>query len=59
MPVYPTSINAIAELKGKIGRGAFPVAESCARELVTLPTHGFLTKDDVSKLGKLISRVLG
>ena len=59
MPAYPTSINAIAELKGKIGRGAFPVAESCARELVTLPTHGFLTKDDASRLGKLISRVLG
>jgi len=59
MPAYPTSINAIPQLKAKIGRGAFPVAESCARELVTLPTHGFLTKDDVSKLGKLISRVLG
>jgi dTDP-4-amino-4,6-dideoxygalactose transaminase len=59
MPVYPTSINAIPELKGKIGGGAFPVAERCARELVTLPTHGYLTEDDVSKLSRLISRVLG
>jgi len=59
MPVYPTSINAIPELKGKFGGGAFPVAESCARELVTLPTHGYLTDDDVSKLSGLISRVLG
>ena len=59
MPVYPTSINAIPELKGKLGGGAFPVAESCARELVTLPTHGYLTEDDVSKLSRLISRVLG
>jgi dTDP-4-amino-4,6-dideoxygalactose transaminase len=59
MTVYPTSINAIPELKGKFGGGAFPVAESCARELVTLPTHGYLTEDDVSKLSRLISRILG
>jgi dTDP-4-amino-4,6-dideoxygalactose transaminase len=59
MPFYPTSINAIPELRGKIEGGAFPVAESCARELVTLPTHGYLTEDDVTKSGRLISRVLG
>ena len=58
MPVYPTSINAIPELKGKVEGGAFPVAEGCARELVTLPTHGYLTKDDVSKLSGLIARIL-
>lgn len=59
MPTYPTSINAIAELRGKIDAGAFPVAESCARELVTLPTHRYLTEDDVTELSRLISRVLG
>lgn len=59
MPVYPTSINAIPELKGKVEGGAFPVAESCARELVTLPTHGYVTEDDVATIGGLISRVLG
>jgi dTDP-4-amino-4,6-dideoxygalactose transaminase len=59
MPVYPTSINAIPELRGKIEGGAFPVAESCARELVTLPTHGYLTEDDVTELSGLIARVLG
>src|SRR6267143_1350916 len=59
MHVYPTSINAIPELKGKIEGGAFPVAESCARELVTLPTHGYLTEDDVAELSRLILRVLG
>jgi dTDP-4-amino-4,6-dideoxygalactose transaminase len=59
MPVYPTSINAIPGLKGRIDAGAFPVAESCAREVVTLPTHGYLTEDDVSKLRGLISRILG
>ena len=59
MAVYPTSINAIPELKGQIEAGAFPVAESCAREFVTLPTHGYLTENDMTKLGRLISRVLG
>jgi len=59
MPFYPTSINAIPELRGKIEGGAFPVAESCARELVTLPTHGYLTENDVTELSRLISRVLG
>lgn len=59
MPVYPTSINAIPELRGKIEGGEFPVAESCAGELVTLPTHGYLTENDVTELSGLISRVLG
>ena len=59
MPTYPTSINAIPELRGKIEGGAFPVSESCARELVTLPTHGYLTEDDVTELSSLIARVLG
>ena len=58
MPTYPTSIDAIPELKGAIGNGAFPVAESCARELVTLPTHGYVTEKDVTKLNGLISRIL-
>src|SRR6267143_115701 len=58
MPVYPTSINAIPELREKIEGRAFPVAESCARELVTLPTHGYLTENDVTELSRLISRVL-
>jgi len=58
MPTYPTSINAIPELRGKIEGGAFPVAESCARELVTLPTHGYLTENDVTELSRLLSRVL-
>jgi dTDP-4-amino-4,6-dideoxygalactose transaminase len=59
MPTYPTSINAIPQLRGKLAGGAFPVAESYARELVTLPTHGYLTEDDVTELSRLILRVLG
>lgn len=59
MPVYPTSIDAIPELSGQIEGGEFPVAESCARELVTLPTHGYVVENDMAELSGLISRVLG
>jgi dTDP-4-amino-4,6-dideoxygalactose transaminase len=59
MPVYPTSIDAIPELKGRIEGGPFPVAERYASELVTLPTHGYLTEEDVSRIGRLVSRVFG
>jgi len=44
MPTYPTSINAIPELRGKVVGGAFPVAESYARELVTLPRMDILLR---------------
>lgn len=59
MPVYPTSIDAIPALRASIGYGTYPVAEKCARELVTLPTHGYLTQDDVARIGKLVFRALG
>ena len=59
MPAYPTSIAAIPELTGTFGNAAFPVADRCARELVTLPTHAYLTEDDVSRLAGLVSRALG
>ena len=59
MPAYPTSIDAIPELRGQLEAGAFPVAERCARELVTLPTHGYLAEDDVSAISGLIARLLG
>jgi len=59
MPVYPTSIDAIPELRGKVAAGAFPVAEGCARELVTLPTHAYLTEGDVTEISGLVSSILG
>jgi perosamine synthetase len=58
MPVYPTSINAIPELRGKVECGAFPIAERCANELVTLPTHGYLTENDVREIGRVIAPAL-
>jgi perosamine synthetase len=53
MPVYPTSIDAIPGLKGTVGDGKFPVAASHAKELVTLPTHGYVTHEDMTAIAKL------
>lgn len=57
-PVYPESINCLAELRGQISTQACPVAESCARELVTLPTHGYLTEEDRAMVQRLLSQAL-
>lgn len=58
MSVYPESINRLTELRGEIPAQACPVAESCARELVTLPTHPFLTQKDVTVLRQLLAPAL-
>lgn len=58
MPVYPQSINRLPELKGEVPGRSFPVAESCARELVTLPTHSYLTSRDVTMIRRLLSQAL-
>jgi perosamine synthetase len=57
-PVYPESINRLSELTGKIPLQACPVAESCARELVTLPTHAYLTQKDVAVVRNLLAHAL-
>jgi len=52
MTVYPDSINHLPGLsiRGK----TFPVAESVARQLVTLPTHNYVTQNDVTAIGRLL-----
>ena len=54
MPAYPTSINLIPELRGRIQGGEFPVAERFARQLVTLPTHGYVTQKDMTSISRLL-----
>lgn len=56
--VYPESINRLSELREEIRAEAFPVAESCAREIVTLPTHRYLTREDVAVVRGLLSHAL-
>jgi len=58
VPVYPQSINSLPELKGEIPAQACPVAERYARELVTLPTHGYLRGKDVAIVRRLLSNAL-
>jgi perosamine synthetase len=55
MPVYPNSIDGLPELRGHMGAQKFPVAESRAREFVTLPTHDYLTQKDVTGISSLLS----
>jgi dTDP-4-amino-4,6-dideoxygalactose transaminase len=57
-PVYPESINRVAALKAEASAGTFPVAESYAAELVTLPTHGHLRQKDVTLIESLVGRAL-
>jgi dTDP-4-amino-4,6-dideoxygalactose transaminase len=55
MPAYPGSINQIPQLNGALAAQSLPVAESCAREIVTLPTHGYLTEKDVAAIRRLLA----
>jgi perosamine synthetase len=55
---YPESINRIPELRGKLDARAFPVAERCAREIVTLPTHQYLTERDMARVSALVAEAL-
>jgi perosamine synthetase len=58
-PVYPGSLNRLAELADQVLAQACPVAEGCAKELVTLPTHEYVTQEDLTKIRTLVSRALG
>ena len=49
---YPDSINCLPGLS--IPGKTFPVAESLARQLVTLPTHNYVTATDVAAIGRLL-----
>jgi perosamine synthetase len=37
--------------------GSYPVAESCARRGILLPTHGLLTEDDIAYIADTLRRV--
>jgi dTDP-4-amino-4,6-dideoxygalactose transaminase len=49
---YPDSINRLPGLS--IPGETFSVAESFARQLVTLPTHDYVTQKDVAAIGRLL-----
>jgi dTDP-4-amino-4,6-dideoxygalactose transaminase len=54
---YPGSINRLVELRDGIRTQDCPAAERCARELVTLPTHGYVGKHDIAAIRGLLAPV--
>jgi dTDP-4-amino-4,6-dideoxygalactose transaminase len=51
--MYPTAINEIREIRANFTGKAFPSASGIAEELLTLPTHQFLSEDDKEGICKL------
>ncbi len=57
-PSYPQPLNRLTALSGVIAAQDCPAAERAARELVTLPTHGYVKSGDVDRLRRLLGRAL-
>jgi perosamine synthetase len=57
-PGYPEPLNRLAELSSVIAAQDCPAAERAARELVTLPTHGYVKNGDVDRSRRLLGRAL-
>lgn len=58
MPTYPDTVDGIEELKKEFENQILPRGKSIAKEIVTLPTHLFISKKDRRKLALLLSDVL-
>jgi dTDP-4-amino-4,6-dideoxygalactose transaminase len=54
MQVYPDSIDGITGLEGCLKEHRFPVAKSYEKQLVTLPTHGYVTQRDIEKINTIL-----
>jgi dTDP-4-amino-4,6-dideoxygalactose transaminase len=57
-PMYPDSINNIGVLRGRVGKGPFPGAETIAKSILTLPTHSFLNGIDKSRICSILKNRL-
>lgn len=56
--LYPSSIDKIEKLKGRINEGEFPVASSLSDRLIALPTHPLLNKQDIERIKGLIKNYI-
>ncbi len=45
--------RTMAEFFPKAKRGAYPGAEQIARQLLTLPTHHYVTEQDIARMGRI------
>jgi len=56
-PMYPTPINEIAEIRTSFNDDAFPAAQRVAEQLLTIPTHGLVSKKDIKQICRLFAGV--
>ena len=54
MPSYPDSVSQIEALREQFSGQDYPGAKECADELITLPTHPYVTPKDMGKILQLI-----
>jgi perosamine synthetase len=57
MPGYPDSINRIPALRHAFSDQEYPVAKQYSQQLITLPTHPYVSKMDRTKITNLMSQV--
>jgi len=57
MSTYPDSIDGIQELRNSFQGQKFPTAKDHANNLITLPTHSFVTQKDKRQIAALISQI--
>jgi dTDP-4-amino-4,6-dideoxygalactose transaminase len=55
--LYPTAIQFIPELQGKLTKTTFPIASMVAERLVTLPVHPLVRQEDREILCKTVNSV--
>ncbi|MDD5674071.1 MAG: hypothetical protein PHC61_07910, partial [Chitinivibrionales bacterium] len=53
---YPQALDELPQLKECAGDRC-PNARLCARTLVTLPVHGYVTDDDLRSILKMLERI--
>jgi dTDP-4-amino-4,6-dideoxygalactose transaminase len=52
---YPLDIGSIPDVDLRISNDSSPEAARFARELVTLPTHSYVSHNDVMRIARLLS----
>jgi hypothetical protein len=57
-PMYPTSIGAVRQLRGRLREYDFPRADAVARSLITLPTHPLVTARDRERICAAVRTVV-
>jgi hypothetical protein len=55
MITYPDSVDGIPELYPRFEGSSFPAAREYARNLLTFPTHGFVSEGDKKRIGRAVA----